>query len=129
MIYYTESKQVALVQKEIHNFRIKTYFCYSLKGAFLEKNIFLLQTAIFAGVILLEIKELISFLNKLEDGSIFYKLDKVRDEAIMVEIAVPGQRWEVEFLDDGTIVVEKFISDGDIYDVKEIETLFKDFSD
>jgi hypothetical protein len=77
----------------------------------------------------LEIKELISFLNKLEDRSIFYKLDKVRDEAIMIEISVPGQRWEVEFLEDDTVVIEKFISDGDIYDAKEIETLFKDFSD
>ncbi|CRK83328.1 hypothetical protein BN000_03292 [Neobacillus massiliamazoniensis] len=93
-----------------------------------KENVFLLQTVIF-GVILLEIKELISFLNKLEDSSIFYKLNKVRDEAIMVEIAVPGQRWEVEFMEDGTVVIEKFISDGDIYDVKEIETLFKDFSD
>nr|WP_082797520.1 hypothetical protein [Neobacillus drentensis] len=75
------------------------------------------------------LKELIHFLNKLEESNIFYKLNKVRNEAIMVEIAVPGQRWEVEFMEDGTVEIEKFISDGDFYDVKEIETLFKDFSD
>lgn len=75
------------------------------------------------------LKELINFLNKLEDGNIFYKLNKVRNEAIMVEIAVPGQRWEVEFMEDGTVEIEKFISDSDYYDVKEIETLFKNFSD
>ena len=69
------------------------------------------------------------FLNKLEEKNIFYKLDKVREEAIMVEVAVPGQKWEIEFLDDGTIVIEKFINDGDIYDEAELDTLIRDFSD
>ncbi|MDK8640445.1 hypothetical protein [Niallia taxi] len=46
-----------------------------------------------------------------------------------MEIAVPGQRWEVEFMEDGTVEIEKFISDEDFYDGKEIETLIKDFSD
>ncbi|GKU82966.1 hypothetical protein [Niallia sp. NCCP-28] len=77
----------------------------------------------------MEIKDLIHFLNKLEKKKIFYKLNKVRNEAIMVEIAVPGQRWEIEFIEDGTVEIEKFISDGDFYDVKEIENLFSNFSD
>ncbi len=77
----------------------------------------------------MELKELIAFLNKLEERSIFYKLNKVRNEAIMVEVAVPGQRWEIEFLEDGTVDIEKFLSDKDMYDVNELETLFKEFSD
>jgi hypothetical protein len=80
-------------------------------------------------MVLVRLKELIHFINKLEESNIFYKLNKVRNEAIMVEIAVPGQRWEVEFMEDGTVEIEKFISDGDFYDVKELDTLFKDFSD
>ncbi|WP_217269738.1 hypothetical protein [Neobacillus endophyticus] len=75
------------------------------------------------------IKDLIDFLNNLEEGNIFYKLNKVRKEAIMVEIAVPGQRWGVEFMEDGSVEIEKFISDGEFYDVNEIETIIKDFSD
>lgn len=75
------------------------------------------------------IKELINFLNRLEESNIFYKLDKVRNEAIMVEITVPGQRWEVEFLEDGAVEIEKFISDRDIYDANELDSIFKDFSD
>ncbi|WP_251032698.1 hypothetical protein [Bacillus sp. ISL-7] len=78
---------------------------------------------------LVGIKELINFLNKLEESNIFYKLNKVRDEAIMVEITVLGQRWEVEFMNDGTVEIEKFISDGDFYDFKEIEIISNDFSD
>ena len=50
-------------------------------------------------------------------------------EAVMVEIAVPGQRWEVDFLEDGTVKIEKFISDGDIYNASEIERLLNQFSD
>ncbi|MGG2028842.1 hypothetical protein AB1282_24340 [Gottfriedia sp. S16(2024)] len=41
------------------------------------------------------IKELIEFLNELETKNIYYRLNKTRDESIMVEVAVPGQRWYV----------------------------------
>ncbi|AMA72806.1 MULTISPECIES: hypothetical protein [Aneurinibacillus] len=77
----------------------------------------------------MDLKELIRFLNKLEENHIFYKLGKVRNEAIMVEVAVPGQRWEIEFMEDGTVEVEKFISNGEIYDSKELKFLFENFSD
>ncbi len=73
-------------------------------------------------------KELIKFLDILEENKIYYKLNKVRD-AIMVEIAVPGERWEVEFFQNGDIVVEKFISQGKIYDKSELEFLFENFGD
>jgi hypothetical protein len=72
-------------------------------------------------------EKLIEFLNKLEDVKIYYKLDKVR-EAIMVEIAVPGERWEVEFMEDNMVQVERFKSNGEIKDESELEILFKDFS-
>ncbi|MDN4607682.1 hypothetical protein [Sporosarcina highlanderae] len=69
-------------------------------------------------------------LNKLDDNKIFYRLSKVRPEAIMVEVAVPGQRWEIEFMEDGSIEIEKFISaGGDLYDERELEVLFNEFSD
>ncbi|WP_265333575.1 hypothetical protein [Paenibacillus sp. P13VS] len=34
----------------------------------------------------------------------------------MIEVAVPRQRWEIEFLEDGSVEVDKFISHKDIYD-------------
>ena len=80
-------------------------------------------------------RELLLFLNKLDERKIYYRLNKVRDEAIMVEIAVPGQHWEVEFMEDGSIEIEKFISKGqvfackDINHCKEIDHLFRDYSD
>lgn len=55
---------------------------------------------------------LLKFLTDLEEHKITYSLNHVRDEAVMVEVAIPGQRWEVEFLADGTVDVERFISAG-----------------
>lgn len=69
---------------------------------------------------------LIDFLEKLEDSKIYYRLNKIR-EGIMVEISVPGERWEVEYMKDGTIEIEKFISNGEIYNSNEIAVLFKNY--
>ena len=76
----------------------------------------------------MRLQKLIDFLNELENRKIHYRLNKFCDEYIMVFIDVPGQRWEVEF-SDKDIRVEKFISDGEIFDEREIEILFRDFSD
>ncbi len=73
-------------------------------------------------------KKLIEFLNALEKSGIYYKLNKVRD-AIMVEIAIPGERWEVEFMNDGTVEVEIFKSVGEIEDESVLNRLFKDYAD
>ncbi|MEA4849436.1 MAG: hypothetical protein VB106_19550 [Clostridiaceae bacterium] len=73
-------------------------------------------------------KDLIGFLNELENRKIYYRLNKVRD-SIMVEIAVPGQRWEVEFFENGNIEIEKFISDGTLFDHSELKYLFEKYSD
>ena len=73
-------------------------------------------------------KRLINFLNRLEEAGIYYKLDKTNDEYILVEVAVPGQRWEVEF-SESAIRIEKFVSTGKLFDESEIDTLFRDFAD
>ena len=53
---------------------------------------------------------LFAFLRELEDRKIHFELGRHRDEAVMVKVAVPGQRWEVEFCEDGTIDGEVFRS-------------------
>ena len=42
--------------------------------------------------------KLTSFLTGLEHGGISYTLAHNRDEAITVSVAVPGERWEIEFV-------------------------------
>jgi len=43
-----------------------------------------------------------------------YRLSHFREETVAVELAVPGERCEIEFFADGTIEVERFRSDGHI---------------
>jgi hypothetical protein len=71
---------------------------------------------------------LLEFLERLERAKIHYRLSHPRSEAVMVEIAVPGERWEVEFLDDGSVDVERFRSNGRIYDESMIDELFARYS-
>jgi len=72
--------------------------------------------------------KLIDFLNELEDKKIHFKLAKYNEEYIMVEITVPGERWEVEFSPDD-VRIEKFKSDGTLFDESELKDLFVRFSD
>jgi hypothetical protein len=55
---------------------------------------------------------LVEFLSELEVRGIHYDLASYRAGAIMVKVAVPGERWEVEYFADGQIEVEVFRSVG-----------------
>lgn len=74
-------------------------------------------------------KTLLDFLEKLEAAHIYYRLSATTPRAIMVNIDVPGERWEVEFREDGAVEVEVFVSRGDIEGREAIEELFRRFSD
>jgi hypothetical protein len=65
---------------------------------------------------------LMAFLGRLEAARIWYRLSKIRD-AVMVEVAVPGQRWEVEFFVDGHIEREIFESTNYVEDVADLSAL------
>ena len=68
--------------------------------------------------------QLTEFIKKLETANIAYNLDRVRD-AVMVVVVVPGERWEVEFMDEGGVEVEVFRSDGSIQDETSLSRLFE----
>lgn len=62
---------------------------------------------------------LLDLLNRLEADGISYRLSRQREEAVMIEAAVPGERWEVEVFDDGHVEFERFRSDGHVGDHAE----------
>ena len=70
----------------------------------------------------------IAFLGDLEQREISYTLAHNRDEAIMVIAAVPGERWEIEFLADGSVEIERFTSSGEIYGEEVLSELFTRYS-
>lgn len=74
-------------------------------------------------------QKLLSFLNRLEELGFFYRLSKHSHYAVMVEIAVPGERWEVEFCGDGRVLLERFRSSGEIYDESALLALINEYTD
>ena len=77
-------------------------------------------------------RELLALLRRLDAAKIHYTLDRVRDEAIMIRVDVPGQRWEIEFVDYGDEVhveIERFVSNGHIDGEAALDELFAKFSD
>jgi hypothetical protein len=74
-------------------------------------------------------KKLTAFLSELEQQGVSYSLAHNRDEAIMVIATAPGERWEIEFLDNGTVEVERFTSDGQIYGQEILKELFARYSE
>jgi len=75
------------------------------------------------------LQKVLELLNRLDRAKIHYRLAHNQDDAISVEAAVPGQRWEIDFYADGTMDVEIFKSDGSIHDENILDRLLRDFSD
>jgi hypothetical protein len=73
--------------------------------------------------------DFLQLLNELEQKKISYTLAHNREDAVMVIVATPGERWEIEFLSDGSIEIEKFISTGEITGVESLRELFVRYED
>ena len=72
--------------------------------------------------------KLLDFLTQLKEHTIHYTLEHNREEAMMVLIATPGERWEVEFFADNHVEVEVFRSPG-MSGEEEMKRLFREDCD
>ena len=70
-----------------------------------------------------------AFLDKLEANVLPYTITRARDEALLINISVPGERWEVEFMADGSVEIERFCSNGEITDESALVELFARFAE
>lgn len=70
-------------------------------------------------------QHLMEILAKLEEKNIYYKLDMVSTEhdRILIEIAISGERWEIEIDHESNVFIEKFFSDGTIYPEDELDKM------
>jgi hypothetical protein len=76
-----------------------------------------------------DIARILRLIHKLEDRKIYHTIRCTRPDAISIDVDVPGERWEIDFLEDGTVDVEIFESDGTMYGMSKIDELFERFSD
>ena len=56
--------------------------------------------------------ELLRFCVALHERRARYCVRAGRADSMMVSVAVPGEYWEIEFFEDGTLEVERFMSQG-----------------
>jgi hypothetical protein len=56
--------------------------------------------------------KLLDFIDQLKTNAIHYSLSSPTPRAIMIEVVVPGERWEIEFHEDGEVEIEVFRSLG-----------------
>jgi hypothetical protein len=49
---------------------------------------------------------------ELDRRHVKYDIGSVRDHPLMIRVAVPGERWELEVFDNGSIELERFVSQG-----------------
>lgn len=61
--------------------------------------------------------KLLDIIDRLKDYKIYFELSAHMDRrTVMVMVSVPGERWEVEVFEDGSVECEKFMSNGQIRD-------------
>lgn len=69
------------------------------------------------------------FCQTLVRNGIRYHMDVCSDYAIMVTVAVPGERWEIEFMENGEVQIERFVSEGVEDCEKPLEALLEWYKD
>ena len=70
----------------------------------------------------------LDLIERLQRAHIAYRLDSVRD-ALMIEVYVPGERWEIEIFPDARVEIERFISTGEIEDRDALDKLWRHAGD
>ena len=71
-----------------------------------------------------------SFLALLRRFQLHFDLHSFSQDCIMVIVSVPGERWEVEFFEDGCRSFERFVTQVDVaVDEISILRLVEEFGD
>ncbi|MFN3168541.1 MAG: hypothetical protein ACE37H_15890 [Phycisphaeraceae bacterium] len=70
--------------------------------------------------------KLLITLDKLRAAGVHTSLRRDRDDAVSIDVAVPGARWEVDVLSDGSVEIEVFKSDGEIGDEQKLDQLISE---
>ncbi len=75
------------------------------------------------------LQRLVQLLERLDRAHIYFTLAHNQEDAVSVQVVVPGERWEIDCYPDGTIDVEVFKSDGKILNETIVEDLFARFAE
>src|SRR4051812_11597834 len=57
----------------------------------------------------------------LDAASIHYEVTMYRCDSISILAHLPGERWEIDVMEDGDVDFERFVSDGTILERAELD--------
>ena len=70
------------------------------------------------------LKILLALADRLKAAGIHHEVTRYRDDGVSIIAAVPGERWEIDVLDDGEVVVEVYKSQGGCRGEDALKDLF-----
>ena len=71
----------------------------------------------------------LALIQQLENAGIHYQVSSYLEDALSIVVRVPGQYWEIDFHQDGTVEIERFLSSGTIEDESALAELFAQFAE
>src|SRR5437899_9739935 len=66
-------------------------------------------------------RRLMKIIHALEEARIHFSVTRYRRDAISVLATVPGERWEIDVLEDGEVEFERFTSAGGVAGKAELK--------
>lgn len=75
------------------------------------------------------LKKLLALSDQLKTAGIHHDVTRYREDGVSIIASVPGERWEIDVLDDGEIVVEVYKSQGGCRGEEALKDLFERHSD
>ncbi len=65
----------------------------------------------------------------LDAAAIHYTVARYRDDAVSIRATVPGERWEIDVLEDGDVDFERFVGDGETLGPDELKQFITRFTE
>ncbi len=74
-------------------------------------------------------KKLLALSDQLKAANIHHEVTRYRDDGVSIIANVPGERWEIDVLDDGEVIVEVYKSQGGCRGEEALKDLLERHSD
>ena len=72
---------------------------------------------------------LFDIIEQLETAKISYTVSKYRYDAVSILAHLPGERWEIDVMEDGEVDFERFVSNGEVVERSVLDECIQRFAD
>ena len=75
------------------------------------------------------LRKLLALSDQLKAANIHHEITRYREDGVSIIANVPGERWEIDVLEDGEVVVEVYKSQGGCRGEEALKDLLERHSD